>query len=237
ELPVQLGNLQGHSSFIVQSIVDATDGAARTSDWVNGKAGATIRTPGGTDAANTLADWAKKGYLPDGANGTDLPGSVADFTAGKGLFLFDGSWDAQKLDKSAHGRVGFIPFPGTGDKATGIGTSVAYAIPAKAKNPDLAAAFLDFMNTPEAAQIQFDTGFLPVAHADQVKTDPDNVMSEVAKGWAAVNKDNGLVNFFANSTATMNDTLTSQSQQLIAGKTGPDQYLDALQSDWTKGHQ
>ncbi|MFG2820965.1 hypothetical protein ACGFX4_16250 [Kitasatospora sp. NPDC048365] len=88
----------------------------------NDKAGTTIKTPGGTDGATTLAAWAKQGYLPDGANGgngTDLPGSVAGF--------------------------------------------------AKAKNPDLAAASLDFMNIPEAAQIQFDTGFLPVAHADTVK--------------------------------------------------------------------
>ncbi|GAA4838485.1 ABC transporter substrate-binding protein [Kitasatospora terrestris] len=237
ELPVQLGNLQGHSSFIVQSIVDATDGAAKTSDWVNGKAGATIKTPGGTAAATTLADWAKKGYLPDGANGTDLPGSVAEFTKGKGLFLFNGSWDAQVIDKAAHGKTGFLTFPGESGKATGIGTSVAYAIPAKAKNPDLAAAFLDFMNTPEAAQIQFDTGFLPVAHADTVKGAEGNVMNEVAKGWAAVNKDNGLVNFFANTDATMGDTLTSQGQQLIGGKIGPEQYLDALQNDWTKGHQ
>lgn len=237
ELPVQLGNLQGHSSFIVQSIVDATDGAARTSDWVNGKAGATIKTPGGTAAAATLADWAKKGYLPEGANGTDLPGSVAEFTKGKGLFLFDGSWDAQKIDQAAPGKTGFLTFPGESGKATGIGTSVAYAVPAKAKNPDLAAAFLDFMNTPEAAQIQFDTGFLPVAHADTVKGADGKVMNEVAKGWASVNKDNGLVNFFANTDATMNDTLTSQGQQLIGGKSTPEHYLDALQNDWTKGHQ
>ena len=93
------------------------------------------------------------------------------------------------------------------------------------------------MNSPEAAQIQFSTGFLPVAHADKVKAPDGNVMNDVAKGWSAVNRDNGLVNFFANSTATMNDTLTSQSQQLIGRKTTPDAYLAALQDDWDKGHK
>ncbi|MET7757767.1 hypothetical protein ABZT27_24165, partial [Streptomyces sp. NPDC005389] len=101
----------------------------------------------------------------------------------------------------------------------------------------LAAAFLDFMNTPEAAQIQFDTGFLPVAHADQVKADSGHVMNEVADTWDRIHTDNGLVNFFANTTPTMNDTLTSQGQQLVGGKISPDAYLDALQNDWTKGHQ
>ncbi|WP_329611679.1 ABC transporter substrate-binding protein [Kitasatospora herbaricolor] len=239
ELPVQLGNLQGHSSFVVQSIVDSVDGAAKTSDWVNGKQGSTVDTRGGADAATTLSDWAKKSYLPEGANGTDLPGSVAAFTKGSGLFLFDGSWDAQVIDKAAPGKVGFLPFPGpdAASKATGIGTSVAYAIPAKSKNPDLAAAFLDFMNTPEAAQIQFSTGFLPVAHADLVKAPANSVMNEVTAAWGKVNTDNGLVNFFANTDATMNDTLTSQGQQLIGGKTTPDAYLAALQADWLKGHQ
>ncbi|MEU1425330.1 extracellular solute-binding protein, partial [Kitasatospora sp. NPDC005751] len=206
--------------------------------WVNGKAGATIRTPGGTDAANTLADWAKKGYLPERANASGLTAAVAEFTRGKGLFLFDGSWDAQNIDRAMHGRVGFIPFPGgAGGRATGIGTSVAYAIPAKAKNPDLAAAFLDFMNTPEAAQIQFNTGFLPLAHADSVKGTEGNVMNDIASAWGVVNKGDGLVNFFANSTATMNDTLTIQTQRLIESATTGPAFLDALQSDWARSHE
>ncbi|MFD3533800.1 extracellular solute-binding protein [Streptomyces sp. NPDC058664] len=236
-LPVQLGNLGGHSSFIVQSIVDSVDGAARTSDWVHGKPGSTIKTPGGADASKTLADWSGKGYFPAGANGTDLPGAVSRFTKGEGLFLFDGNWDAKAIDEAMGDKVGFLPFPGTDDKATAIGTSLAYAIPAKAKNPDLAAAFLDFMNTPEAARIQFATGFLPVAHADKVKTPAGSVRSDIVRAWGRVNEDDGLVNFFANTDATMNDTLTSRSQQLIGGRITPEAYLDALQDDWTKGHR
>ncbi|MFF5789682.1 extracellular solute-binding protein [Streptomyces sp. NPDC012693] len=236
-LPLQLGNLQGHSSFIVQSIVDSIDGAAKTSGWINGNSGSSIRTEGGVNASNTLADWAKKGYLPAGVNGTDLNGSVAKFTKGEGLFLFDGNWDAKVINEAMREKAGFIAFPGSDGKTTAIGTSLAYAIPTKAKNPDLAAAFLDFMNTPEAAQIQFATGFLPVAHADTVKTEPGTVPHDIVQAWSRVNKDNGLVNFFANTNATMNDTLTSQSQRLIGGKISPEDFLDALQNDWTKGHQ
>ncbi|GAA4832172.1 ABC transporter substrate-binding protein [Kitasatospora terrestris] len=236
ELPVQLGNLQGHSSFIVQSIVNAVDGPARASDWVNGKKGATLHTPGGIAAATALSDWAKKGYLPADANSRDLPAAVADFGSGKGLFLFGGSWDAQPIDKGLHGKVGFLPFRGDDGKATGIGTSVAYAIPVRSRHPDAAAAFLDYLNSPEAAQIEFNAGFLPVAHADRVTTDPGNVMADIARAWTEVNKDNGLVNFFNNTTATMNDTLTTRTQQLIAGETTPAALLDALRADWQQTH-
>ncbi|MFJ6521585.1 ABC transporter substrate-binding protein [Streptomyces filamentosus] len=237
QLPVQLGNLIGHSAFIVQSIANSADGAAITSSWVNGHLGSTIKSRGGQDGARSLATWAKEGYLPPDANGKDLQGSVADFTKGKGLFLFNGSWDAQVIDKAMKGKAGFFPFPGEDGKVTGIGTSVAYAIPTKAKNPDLAAAFLDFMNTPEAARIQFSTGFLPVAHADKVKAADGHVMNDVAKAWDEINTSNGLVNFFANSTPTMNDTLTSHSQQLIGHKITPQEFLDAVQDDWAKGHK
>ncbi|WP_218779387.1 ABC transporter substrate-binding protein [Streptomyces sp. NRRL B-24572] len=237
QLPVQLGNLQGHSSFILQSVIDSSGGLGYTSSWVHGKPGSSLLSAGGQDGARTLASWAKAAYFPAGANGNDLPASVTEFTKGKGLFLFNGSWDAQVIEKAMPHEAGFFPFTGYDGKATGIGTSVAYAIPAKAQHPDVAAAFLNFMNSAEAAKIQFDTGFLPVAHADTVKAPAGHVMNDVAKSWKAVNDNNGLVNFFANSTPTMNDTLTSGSQQLIAGKTTPEAFLGALQDDWAKGHK
>ena len=40
--------------------------------------------------------------------------------------------------------------------------SVAYAISSKTKYPNVAAAFLDYMSSPEAAQLQFTGGFMPV---------------------------------------------------------------------------
>ncbi|MBY8885270.1 extracellular solute-binding protein [Streptomyces sp. PTM05] len=238
-LPIQLGNLAGHSSFVFQSIVDTADGAAKSTAWAYGVPGSSINTRGGTEGAQDLATWAKKGYTPAGANGTDLPGSVANFTKGQGLFLFDGSWDAAAINKAMPGNVGFFPLPGAtvNSPATGIGTSVAYAIPAKAKHPDLAAAFLNFMGSTQAAQIEFGTGFMPVTHADTVKTPRGSVLGDVATAWAKIGQDNGLVPFFNNSTATMNTTLTSAGQELVGGKVTPAQYLAQLQADWQKGHQ
>ncbi|QMU71570.1 extracellular solute-binding protein [Streptacidiphilus sp. P02-A3a] len=239
QLPIQLGNLAGHSSFIFQSVADDVDGAAKSTNWAYGVPGASIDSPGGTAAAQDLAAWAKQGYTPPGANGTDLPGSVADFSKGQGLFLFDGSWDAATLSKAMPGNVGFFPLPGATatSPVTGIGTSVAYAIPTRAKNPDLAAAFLDFMGSAQAAQIEFTTGFMPVAHADTVTAPSGSVLGQVADAWGKVGRDNGLVPFFNNSTATMNTTLTSAGQELIGGKVTPTQYLAQLQADWQKGHQ
>ncbi|MFC1437160.1 extracellular solute-binding protein [Streptacidiphilus sp. N1-10] len=238
-VPIQLGNLQGHASFVFQSIADSVDGAARSTAWAYGVPHATIASPGGTTGAEDLADWARQGFLPAGANGTDLPGSVAAFAKGQGLFLFDGSWDGALIDKAMPGRAGFFALPGATASApvTGIGTSVAYAIPTRARHPDLAAAFLNFMGSARAAQIEFSTGFMPLAHADAVIAPSGSVLADIAAAWAKVNRGNGLVPFFNNTTATMADTLTSAGQELIGGRSSAAQYVAALQADWQKGHR
>lgn len=236
EVPVQLGNLQGHSSFIFQSIVNAQDGARQTVEWVHGTPGSTLRSHGGWEAARTLSRWANNGYFPDDANSKDLPAAVTDFTRGQGLFLLDGSWDGYVIERAMPDDVGFFLFPGDIGHTTATGTSLAYAIPTRSDAPDLAAAFLDFMNSPEAAAIQYSTGFLPVAHIDSVKAPAGHVMGDITRGWAAVNEHDGLVNFFANSTPTMGTTLTEQSRRLIDREITADEYLAALQNDWASGH-
>ncbi|MFI5527093.1 extracellular solute-binding protein [Kitasatospora sp. NPDC051853] len=239
ELPIQVSNLDGHASFIFQALADRYQDLASSSKWAFNTPGSTIVNEAGTKAAQKLADWAKAGYLPEGANGTDNAGSITSYAKGQGLFLFNGSWAASAVEKALPGGSGFFTLPGekADDGATGVGTSLAYAISAKAKHPDAAGAFLDFLNTAEAADIQLANGFMPVAHADSVKPAPNTVMVDYVTAWGKVSKDNGLVPFFNNASSTMNTTLTSQSQQLIAGKTSAADFLKALQADWQKGQQ
>ncbi len=239
ELPIQMPNLEGQSSYLFQALTNVFQGAKKSTDWAFGTPGSTILNDDASKAAQELADWGKQGYLPAGANGTDGPGAVTAFTKGQGLFMFDGNWDATTVDKALPGNAGFFTLPGTTADApsVGVGTSLAYAIPTKAKHADLAAAFLNFMNGPEAATVEYNSGYMPVAQADTVQAPDTSIRSDYIKAWGKVAKSNGLTPYFNNSTPSMNDTLTSQGQQLVAGKTSPAQYLQALQNDWQKGHQ
>lgn len=227
-LPIQMGNLQAHSSFPVQLMAQSTDGAAEYAKWVFGQKGATFDTPGNRAALTALSDWAKAGYLPKGVNGTDLQGAVDAFVKGNGIFLVDGNWDAAKLDAMGD-KVGFVPWPGK--TVTGIGTSVAYAIATKSKHPDAAAAFLNYLASPEAGVIQFKSGFIPV-NASQVQA--TGVRAEIVKAYDQVTKANGYVGYVVGATGTMNDTFGAVSQELIAGKNTVDDCIAAIQKDWTK---
>lgn len=237
-VPLQQPNQGGQSSYVFQALVNINQDPQKSTDWAFGKPGSTIENEAGTIGATTLADWASKGYIPESSNGTDGASAVAEFVKGNSLAIIDGNWDATTIDKALPGSVGFFTLPGlTPDaKSVGVGTSLAFAIPTKAKNPDLAAAFLDYFNTADAAAIQFANGYMPVAHADSIAAGENSVMSDYLTAWGKVGASNGLTPYFNNATPTMNDTLTSQGQQLIAGRIKPADYLKALQADW-EGNQ
>ncbi|MEV6524619.1 extracellular solute-binding protein [Longispora sp. NPDC051575] len=233
ELPLQLGNSEGHASFAVQLLGQSADGADKAANWTFGQPGATFDTAGNRSAAGQVADWAKKGYLPAGANGVDLQGAVDKFTKGEGLFFIDGNWDAAKIGDRLGANAGFFAFPGA--KATAIGTSVAYAISAKSPNQSAAAAFLDFLHSPQASAEEFKAGFMP-ADPSAATPAPGTVMADIVAAWSRVNADNGLVGFNNNATATMNDTLTAGTQELVGGRTDAAGFVAAVQKDWSKTH-
>lgn len=233
EVPLQLGNAQGHASFPVQLLGQSIDGANAAATWAYGQKGATFDTQGNRAAVDRLGDWSRKGYVPKGANGVDLQSAVDQFAKGKGLFFIDGNWDAARIDERLGKDAGFFAFPGA--KATAIGTSVAYAISSKSEHPDAAAAFLNFLHSPEASAAQFKAGFMP-ADPTVAKPDKGTLMADIVGTWAEVDKDNGLVGFNNNATATMNDTLTATTQELLAGRTGTKGFIESVQREWNKSH-
>lgn len=232
-VPLQLGNAQGHSSFVIQLIGQSTDGAAQAAEWVFGVEGADFDTAGNELATAKLDEWNTAGYLPADANGVDLQGAVDQFIAGDSLFFVDGNWDAAKIGDGLGADAGFAAFPG--ENVTAIGTSVAYAISSKSKHPNAAAAFLDFLNSPEASEQQFAQGFMPV-DPSAAKPEPGTVKEGIVEAWSRVVDANGLVGFNNNATATMNDTLTAASQELLAKKISAEEFITQVQTDWTQTH-
>ncbi|WP_436497180.1 ABC transporter substrate-binding protein [Actinokineospora sp. HUAS TT18] len=233
EVPLQLGNAEGHSAFVVQLIGQSQDGAENAAKWTFGTKGSSFDTAGNRSGAQKLKEWADKGYVPSGANGVDLQGAVAKFTGGEGLFFVDGNWDAAKIADGLKADAGFFAFPGA--KATAIGTSVAFGISSRSKNPAAAAAFLDYLHSQTASVEQFRIGFMP-ADPTAAKPDANTLMADVVAAWTRVNADNGLVGFNNNATATMNSTLVSATQELIGGKTDPNGFIAAVQGEWAKTH-
>jgi ABC-type glycerol-3-phosphate transport system substrate-binding protein len=232
-VPLQLGNAQGHAAFLIQGVGQGIDGAEPANAWALGRSGSTFNTKGNRTGAQTLLDYATEGLVPSDANAVDLQGAVTKFGSGEGVFLNDGNWDAGAIEKALGDKAGFAVFPGA--KPTAIGSSTAYAISAKSKHPNAAAAFLDFLRSDAAAQASFDAGFLPF-NTKAITAKP-GLQADLVKTYGEVNEANGIVSFNNNATASMNDTLTQQTQELLSGKTTVDALVTAVQADWAGSHK
>lgn len=221
-----------------QPMLNTSMGPDAVSTWVFNARGATIDTPESVQAATTLDEWNKAGYLPSDLNASDANTAMAAFTGGKGLFYSSGNWDAPNLDKTMAGNVGFVEMPpvtADGKAAAMSDASTAFGIPSKSKNKDAAAAFLSFLSSDEARQIAIDNGFMPSGTTDQAapKVADDSVLGDVVKGFTTVSANGALVPFVQNATAGISDQAwTPESQLLIAGKSTPQQFVANVQAKY-----
>jgi ABC-type glycerol-3-phosphate transport system substrate-binding protein len=234
--PFSLGSLQVGGFQLWNALTNSLGDEQEYRDWVYGKSGATIETDAAKQAAQKIIDWTGAGYLPASANATADADALANFTQGKSAYFVTGNWYASTIAKDLGDNAGFFLFPVAqeGNPAVASGASVAFSISSKTKHPNEAAAFLDFMRSPEAAKVQFDTGFMPVdTSADLSAT---GVTSEVTTEFAKVVADNGIVPVPDFASPNLIDRLTAGVQGLLSSQMTPEQFLASLQESWTQHH-
>jgi raffinose/stachyose/melibiose transport system substrate-binding protein len=234
--PLSVGGLQVGGFQVWNALGNVLGDEKQYRDWVYGTPGATIQTDGAKKAAQQVIDWAKAGYLPASANATADSDAQASFANGKSAYLITGNWAASTIAKSMGDNVGFFLLPPAtaGGAPVASGASVAYSISARTKHPNEAAAFLDFMRSPQAATIQFDTGFMPVNSRTTVGA--TGVLADIATAFKTVVDANGIVPFPDFAAPNMIDRLTTGVQGLLSNRTSPDQFLVSLQESWTQYH-
>ncbi|TMR11281.1 extracellular solute-binding protein [Nonomuraea turkmeniaca] len=236
ETPIQLGNLEAWpGNHVLSDLIAQYEPLENGLNWVYGRKGATFDSPGVQQATKTLAEWAKSGYIDSSANGTSDSDGVGKFIKGKGVFMVSGSWNRSRIDENMDGKAGFTAMPpvkaGDPVRATGATTS-PFSISAKTKYPDVAAGFIDFMTRPENAATLFQGGYLPVAERDAGQPKAGSAQEGLVETWQQVLADDGLALYLDWATPSMGDTLFPAVQQLIAGKTTPDELISTVQENW-----
>ncbi|MFD0856383.1 ABC transporter substrate-binding protein, partial [Actinomadura adrarensis] len=169
--PIMINGKDGGTLYPLQNLQMAYAGNAQgVQDWNFAKPGANIDTPATVKAATTLRRWAQAGYLPTDVNAIDQTKAPAEFIKGKAVFFPSGNWQAPGLDKAGPDKFGFFLFPPgeAGGSSWAMTAASTLGIPAKSSHADVAAAFLNFVQTdPQARQ---DTvtlgGLVPAGPAD-----------------------------------------------------------------------
>jgi ABC-type glycerol-3-phosphate transport system substrate-binding protein len=233
--PLSVGGLQVGGFHLWNALLNGLGDVQQYRDWVYGVEGSTIQTPAAKEAAETITRWVSKGYITEAANATADSDAQANFTEGKSAFLITGNWAASAISDAMGDDVGFFLMPGAGNGTTvASGASVAYSISSKSEEQDVAAAFLDYLSSPEAAAIQLETGFMPVD--TEAPASVEGLHKDIVGGFSQVVADNGIVPFPDFAAPGMIDRLTAGVQGLISKRTSPDEFLASLQEEWDSYH-
>ncbi|MGZ0152855.1 extracellular solute-binding protein [Kribbella sp. WER1] len=235
EAPLVLGNLEKWPAIHVFGTVQ---GRSTPADQIKllgfGRKGASWKSAENLKAAQTLTDWVGKGYFNEGFNGQDYDPAWQAFAKGKGTYLIAGTWLQADLGKAMGSDVGFMLPPGTSADAKPIatgGTGLPFAITAKSKHPEAAAAYLNFITSTDAMTTLAKTGNLPVADTSKQQVG-DGLQKDVFTAFGKVVESDGLVPYLDYATPTMPDTVGAALQDLLAGKATPDQFADRLEKDY-----
>jgi raffinose/stachyose/melibiose transport system substrate-binding protein len=240
--PIQQWNAPNAGlAFPLQNLMGAYGPPEPINDWIFQKPGATIDTPTNLQATEHLEKWIQAGYFPSDANAIDYATNMSRFIGGTGLFLFNGDWESGNLDKQMAGNAGFFLMPPAteGAKHAAMSAPLTYGVGAKAKNPDCAAFFLNWVATNEdARKINVDVGGsnpggppdLPIPAVT-----PGSVTEATLAAGNVLAGDNGAMDFIANATgAIFAEGWTPQLQLMVGGRTDAASALTAVQAEYEK---
>jgi raffinose/stachyose/melibiose transport system substrate-binding protein len=131
-------------------------------------------------------------------------------------------------------KVGFMLMPGKDPNAPVSlgGEDLPWSITSAAKNPDVAAAYIDFLTDANAAKVLVDTDNLPAMK--DAPAPPGGLSAEVAGAWQKLNGADGVIPYLDYTTPTFGDDLGGAIQELLAGKQDPAAFTKGVQADFDK---
>lgn len=235
ETPLLLGNIEQWPALHVfgplqGNYVDPADIA----NLGLGNPGSSWETPENVEAAAALQAWADAGYFNDGVNGTDYDAAWQSLTSGDGVFLIGGSWLAADLADAMGDDVGFfLPATAAGTPATTGGIGLPFTITSEAEHPDVAAAYIDFITSDEAMTVLAETGNLPVNRSDELAPE-SGVLADVFGVFGDVTENGSLLPYLDYATPTFSDTIGAALQELIDGRTSPEDFTGTLEADYAE---
>ncbi|MFI6933468.1 ABC transporter substrate-binding protein [Streptomyces sp. NPDC050287] len=183
-----------------------------------------------TYAAETFADWVKKGYIGKSSTGANAEQTGVSFLQGKSPILFSGSWWYGRFEDEAKFDWGTFLWPGS-NLTLGSGGNL-WVVPKGAGNKDLAYDFIDITLSKKIQNLLGNKGGVPVAADASAITDPK--AKTLIDDFNTLSRRDGLAFYPDWPIAGFYDVLVSETQKLITGSEKPDDYLDALQKAYDK---
>jgi raffinose/stachyose/melibiose transport system substrate-binding protein len=195
-----------------------------------------VDTPADVQAASTLAAWTKAGYFPQGFQGLSDDDALNMFDKGKAAYFIEGNWYTSSVAGALHNDAGFWAPP----VVTG-GPGEGWSIPTHSSNPDVAAAIINDVLSPQLQDALLKAGDIPVVSPSAKALAAAPPMLRTAEGiWNARVRSNQLVPYMDWAYPDFLNQAMAGIAELQAGKTSPSALMSSLQSDykqyWSSRH-
>jgi raffinose/stachyose/melibiose transport system substrate-binding protein len=240
DIGIQLGN-QGDDKFAgihdYETVLARTASKDQVRDFVFGQSGGAFDQPEFEAAGAKLKEWNDAGYLTPKVNGVAHDTALERFANGEGYFFIGGTWNIATLKEAMGDNVGFFLLPGeqASDEPIALGgEDLPWTITEKSENPDVAAAYIDFLTNDNAAKVLIETGNLPapqVAEADRPKS---GLEADVFEQWDRLNESDGLIPYLDYAYDTAYDDIGGGIQELLDGQQDPKEFVDSIQGKYTE---
>jgi raffinose/stachyose/melibiose transport system substrate-binding protein len=204
-------------------------------NWVNayerytGKVN--FHDPAWTYAANTFADWVKRGYIAKNSVSRKAEDAGVAFMQGKFPMMFSGSWWFGRVQKEAKFEWDTFAWPGS-SMTLGSGGNI-WVVPQGSENKDLAYDFIGITMKKNIQNALGNNGGVPVAADAAAVTDAKS--KALIQNFNTLTQNNGLAYYPDWPVPGFYDTLVTQTQKLINGSASPDEVLSALQKEYDSG--
>ncbi|MEV6863501.1 extracellular solute-binding protein [Streptosporangium subroseum] len=176
-------------------------------------------------AADTFADWVKKGYISKDSAAIKAEDMGVSFIGGKYPILVSGSWWYGRFATDIKDfEWGSFLWPGNTMNAGSSGN--IWVVPENAKNKDLAYDFIDITMKKDIQNLLGNSGGIPVAADPAAITDPKS--KELIENFNKLSTSDGLAFYPDWPAPGYYDVLVSGVQNLINGTKTPDQVLDEI---------
>jgi raffinose/stachyose/melibiose transport system substrate-binding protein len=186
-----------------------------------------------------LAKW--KPYLADGFQAQTYPDSQNLFTLGKAAIYPTGSWEIGVFEPQIDFKMGAFkpPLPEGADKCyISDHTDIALGMNAKTKNPEAAKKFLEWMTTPEFAELYTNQlpGFFTLSNHKINVTDP---LAQTFMSWRSecASTIRNSYQILSRGDPNLENELWRVSAQVINGDIAPTEAAKQIQDGLDKWYK
>ncbi|MFI6506736.1 ABC transporter substrate-binding protein [Streptosporangium sp. NPDC050855] len=184
-----------------------------------------FKGPEFTYAADTFADWVKKGYIGKDSAAVKAEDMGVSFIGGKHPILISGSWWYGRFVSDVKDfEWGSFLWPG-GTMSAGSSGNV-WVVPENAKNKDLAYDFIDITMKKEIQNLLGNSGGIPVAADTAAITDAKS--KELIENFNTLSSSDRLAFYPDWPAPGYYDVLVSGLQNLVNGSKSSAEVLDEL---------